>query len=176
MAWLQILLGAVLLLAGWRMFWLFVAAMGFIVAAAAASRLFVNQSDGLVLTIALAFGLIGAVLAQSLQRVAVAIAGFIAGAYVLNTLFAFIPGSATINVWLIYGIGGVVGAVLAAFLFDWALIFLSSLSGAALIVDHLQFNSAALVYLYFFLVLLGVIMQAALLAKSRRDHSLPKGS
>jgi hypothetical protein len=75
-----------LLLAGRRLFWLFVAITGFFVGAEVAGDLFANQSQWVVWVLAAGSGIIGALLAMLLQRIAFAVAGFYAGAYLAITL------------------------------------------------------------------------------------------
>jgi hypothetical protein len=60
----QILTGIGMLLFGRKLFWFFVAGVGFIAAATWASRTFARESDFMVLLIALAAGFIGALLAM----------------------------------------------------------------------------------------------------------------
>src|SRR2546425_11407672 len=88
MAPLNILVGALLLLFGRRLFWLFVAAMGFIVGTTIATEWFGRGSAEMYLAIALVLGIVGAVISLFLQRLAVGTAGFFAGGYVLQTLAA----------------------------------------------------------------------------------------
>ena len=124
-----------LLLAGRRLFWLFVAITGFLVGAEVAGDLFVNQPRWVVWVLAAGAGIIGAVLAMLLQRVAFAVAGFYAGGYLTITLVqSFGWGMPDVVVSLT---GGIIGAVLAALIMDWAIIVLSSLVGSGLIVGAL---------------------------------------
>lgn len=68
--------GAALLLAGRRLFWLFVAITGFLVGAEVTGDMFVNQPRWVVWVLAAGASIIGAVLAMLLQRIAFAVAGF----------------------------------------------------------------------------------------------------
>ena len=69
--------------------------------------------------------------------------------------------------WAICIIGGILGAVLLILIFDWALIFLSSLSGVSFIVQTIELRHDAEMILFFILVILGVITQTVLLKKGR---------
>ncbi|HEY1789962.1 MAG TPA: hypothetical protein VGJ73_17585, partial [Verrucomicrobiae bacterium] len=84
MQWINILVGAVLLVFGRRLFWLFVGCTGFIVGFDLANSLFPGQSQLLIFLIAIGVGLIGAIAAIFLQRLVVGIAGFFAGGYFLS--------------------------------------------------------------------------------------------
>ena len=148
------ILGAALLLAGRKLFWLFVAAAGFITGFQLASRYF-QGAEVWSIIVGLVIGAIFAILAIFLQTIAIGIAGFLAGGYILQT----IATSLGLNIapWLIYLIGGIIGVLLVSFLFDWAIITLSSLAGASLVVEAFQFQRAGLIFLI--LVLAGVIIQ-----------------
>ena len=105
MNWINVLIGLVLLIAGRRLFWLFVACVGF-----ATGYHYVQQIGGihsalLILTLAIAAGV----------------------------LF---------------------------FAFDWALIFLSTLTGASLIVQMVAFDPRVEMILFIVLVIAGTVFQA----------------
>ena len=65
--------------------------------------------------------------------------------------------------WLLYVIGGMIGAVSLLLIFDWALIFLSSLLGSALIVQAAEFGSQVEKLLFIALAVVGILFQARLL-------------
>jgi NADH:ubiquinone oxidoreductase subunit 3 (subunit A) len=71
-------------------------------------------------------------------------------------------------VWLPYIIGGVVGAVVLFLVFDWALIFLSTLTGATLIVQMAAFNPWFEIFLFLALVIAGMAFQAKTMTADRR--------
>jgi hypothetical protein len=78
---LVLLAGIALLLAGRRLFWLFVGVVGFFAGLRFALQVLGPRAD-LRWIVALAAGLLGIVLAIALQRLAVALAGFFVGGYV----------------------------------------------------------------------------------------------
>src|SRR6266446_5668105 len=82
------LIGAVILLFGRRLFWLCVAAVGFAAGVEIAPHLVHEPSTLLALTIALVLGFIGALLALFLQKIAIAVAGFLAGGQLAIVIFA----------------------------------------------------------------------------------------
>jgi MFS family permease len=162
----QILVGLLLLLVGRRLFWLFVGLIGFIVAAQIAVDMLVGQPQWVVLLIAVAVGLVGALIAAFVPALAAAIAGFSAGTYVTWVLLA------TLGVqpegwlgWLLAAVGGVLGAVLAVALLDWALIVLSSLAGATAIVQAVNLQPTIDTIVFVVLVAVGIIVQAALMRR-----------
>src|SRR6266446_8650500 len=74
-----LIIGAVILLFGRKLFWLFVAAVGFAAGVEFAPHLIHEPSPLLALTFALVLGFIGALLAIFLQKIAIAVVGFLAG-------------------------------------------------------------------------------------------------
>ena len=163
----RILAGVLLLLLGRQLFWLFVGLAGFMVTADIVAQALSIQPDWLVLVIALVVGVIGAVIALLIQRAAVGIAGFLAGGYILFTLLGPLGLDAgTAAAWVVVGVGAVLGAVLATALLDWALIVLSSLAGAAAIVQSLELSQPVLLVVFLGALLLGIIVQARALRRS----------
>ena len=154
----SILAGFILLFLGRRLFWLFVALIGFIAGMSLATEVFAIREQWLLLLIAIGCGILGALIALFLQRLAIGIAGFISGAMLSMLLAKWIGLSV---VMMIPGlIGGILGAILLLVLFDWALIFFSSVTGASLIVHSVRMDSHFVVPAFVVLVVVGVIVQA----------------
>jgi hypothetical protein len=167
---LKILIGLTLILAGRKLFWLFVSAMGFIVAVEMVVRLFPGpdaRATTLVALIAgLVAGVIGALLAVFLQRAAIGVVGFLAGGYiVLNMLDLVGLGEMTPVVWGLAFIGAIVGLILALSLLEWALIVLSSLSGASLIARSLDLSRPLTWGVLVVALVVGIVIQAGMLRK-----------
>ncbi|MEW5870008.1 MAG: hypothetical protein AB1894_12075 [Chloroflexota bacterium] len=154
---IQILLGIAILVAGRKLFWLFVAAVGFAVGIVLAGFLFPNQSDLIQLIIALACGAVGAVLALFLQQLAIGLAGFLVGGYAFVSLLHLI-GLQLPN-WLPFIIGGLIGAALLAILFDWAIMTLSSLAGAGLLVQAVGIAEGLQMVVFIVLFIVGFAIQ-----------------
>lgn len=133
--WAEILAGIVLLFFGRRLFWFFVAVAGFLLGADAAAR-WISGDTWLVWTAAILIGVGGALLAVFLQKAAVVIAGGLAGAW-LALQWAEAAGLAS-PIPVIAAIAlGLIAAVMTYFVFEWALILLSSIVGASLIAGPL---------------------------------------
>ena len=161
MQWIQILVGAVLLLFGRRLFWLFVGCIGFLVGFDMAGSFFPGQSQLLIFLIAVGVGLVGAILAIFLQRLVVGIAGFFAAGYFLsNVTMAVLHSHQSAIQWTAYVIGGILGAVLTMILLDPALIVLSSLAGATSIAQNVPLNQSNQGILFLVLLIFGIIVQA----------------
>ncbi len=152
--------GAVLLVAGRKFFWLFIAIPGFFVGVELAHELFANQPRWVVWVFGAGAGIVGAVLAMLFQRVAFALAGFYAGGY-LAIFVAQSFGWGVLDLAIL--VGGVIGAVLATLVMDWAIIVLSSFVGAGLIVASLGLDSLQGAILAGMLAAVGILVQATLM-------------
>jgi hypothetical protein len=162
---IHFILGLVLLTLGRKLFWLFVGCVGFVAGFTYAQQIFDAQSDLVILAIATIAGLIAALIAVFLQRVAIALAGFMAGGQITLDIMGMFGLETGQVIWLPYLIGGIVGAVLLFLVFDWALIIISSIVGAGLIVQVTVFGPWLERMLFFALIILGAIFQARLLRK-----------
>jgi hypothetical protein len=164
---LALLAGLALLVAGRRLFWLFVGLVGFFTVyrwfephpgAAPSSRW----------VLAVLAGLLGIVLAIFLQRVAIALAGFFAGGWFAVQLFGLHVAHPRGADLLVFVIAGVLAAILAVALFDLALIVLSSLAGADLVVEALHPRPGVAKLLLLGLVAVGIAVQMGITARQRR--------
>jgi hypothetical protein len=165
MKFLVIVLGLIMLIFGRKLFWLFVAIVGFLVGMEFIDLLLVDQSIWVKLLGGLGAGLLGALLAIFVQRVAFVLAGFFAGAY-FALLLAHPLGIAGSSLILAVA-GGVVGAIVAALLMDWAIIALSCLAGAAAIVSRLGLRDVNMAIVFLVLVIIGILVQAKLMEQSK---------
>src|SRR5260370_12708697 len=88
-----LIIGAVILLFGRKLFWLFVAAVGFAAGVELAPHLIQEPSPLLALTLALVLGFVGAFLAIFLQKIAIPLARFLSGGKlaVANPPSIFLP-------------------------------------------------------------------------------------
>jgi len=157
----HLLAGGSLLVFGRRLFWLFVAACGFAVGLTLANRFVLTRSDWLALIVAIAAGALGALIAVVFQRLAIGVAGFLAGVLIAVRLLDALDLRAGALFWIAVVIGGVLGAVLMETVFDWSLIGLSSLAGSSVIVEALRLKGAPGFLLWLVLIGLGVAVQAA---------------
>lgn len=157
----RLIAGVLLLLFGRRLFWLFVAILGFVAAADFAARYLNGQTHMVQLIVAAAAGLIGAVLAIFLQKLAIAIAGFVAGAYAVTLLLPALHVDVGQLSWLISIVGGIIGAVFGVVIFDWALIILSSFTGAMLVAQSAPISGISENIVLLVLFVIGVAIQAS---------------
>jgi len=169
----SLILGAILLILGRKLFWIFVGAIGFLVGFNLAAQYLAEQPIWVILLIAIVAGIIGSVLAVVLQRVATLVAGFLAGGYLTVQLLQMLEVSVPLGegiAWLPYVLGGIFGAILLFLLFDWALILLSSLAGATLITPVINPESEMETVVFVIVLLVGIVVQSSLL---RRDQPAP---
>ena len=171
-AWVQVILGLLLLFFGRKLFWLFVGVFGFLAGVQIAARVAQSQPELILLLIAVGLGIVCAVLAILLQRVAVAVAGWFAGGY-LAVRFALALGWQTdAMLWIAFIAGALLAAILVSLLFDWALIVLSALTGAIIASEALPWGSPVQMIAAAVLFALGALAQARLL--ERPDRPAPR--
>ena len=163
----SLILGGALLIAGRKLFWLFVGAAGFIAGLQFATQ-FWRGSEILAIVIGLVVGVVFALLAIFLQSVAIGVAGFLAGGYIFTVLATMLGIDVSgITTWIVYIIGGIIGVILVSLLFDWALITLSSLVGASLVIQSFLPQGATGGVLFFILFIAGVLIQGFNLRRER---------
>jgi len=160
MKFLMIVLGLIMLVFGRKLFWLFVAIVGFLVGMEITKLLLVDQPIWVQLLGGLVAGLLGALLAIFVQRFAFILGGFFAGAY-FALLLAHPLGVAGASLILALA-GGVIGAIVVALLMDWAIIVLSCLVGGGVIVSQLRLRDTKTAIIFFVLVIIGIFVQAKL--------------
>lgn len=167
---IQILLGLSVLFLGRKLFWLFVGVVGFIAGAMLADLFFRGYSPWLAFIVAAVCGVVGALLAVLLQRVSIALSGFLAGGYVSVVMTHNWGWRTDVHPWVPFVIGGILGALLLSIIFDPVLIVLSSVVGAVLIVQPLGMTPKHTALLFVFLAAAGMIVQTVMPGRPRR-HS-----
>jgi hypothetical protein len=162
--------GALLVLFGRRLFWLFVGVVGFFLGYSLASGVFGLEPDWARFGLAALGGAIGILLAIFLQKLAVAVAGFLVGAWTMAGALG-IPLSAasslTAGQALLLFLAGILAALLAVWLFGITLVVLSSLAGAGLIADAIPLAGPARLALVAVLLIMGVVIQTQMTARKR---------
>ncbi len=159
---LRLIVGILLLIFGRGLFWLFVAATGFVIGASFAARALPGQPDWVILLVALAVGIVGALLALLVPTAIGIVTGFVAGGYLALTLLELAGASLGDLAWLPFVVGGLIGAIIVLLLFDWAVIALSSLVGALTIVSVFALQGLAALLVTAVLFFIGVAVQAGL--------------
>ncbi|MGE5300319.1 MAG: hypothetical protein ACM3MB_05070 [Acidobacteriota bacterium] len=121
-----------------------------------------GQPQGIIFVIALVAGSASALLALFLQKFVILIGGFIAGGYLLPALLKEFGVSTGNHHWLLFIVGGIVGALLMKVFFNWAFIILSSVVGSNLIIEALQFGPQLRNLFFVCLLLLGILIQTGI--------------
>ncbi len=153
------IIGLMILTLGRKLFWLFVGCVGFIAGLQMANQYLGGQPAWMAWAVALLFGVAGAVLGVFFQTLAIGLAGFVAGTTITAylTLLLGFTAAPIINI-----LGGILGVITLFALFDWALIGLSSLVGATLVVQSLNWKSQFEMILYVVLIVIGIVFQTVL--------------
>jgi len=161
-----VVLGVVILFFGRKLFWLCVAAVGFAAGLQIAPLLVNEASSVLALVIAVVFGILGALLAVFIQKIAIAVLGFLAGGKLATAIAAaFFVQHAQYST-IIFVIGGIIGAILLLAVFGWALIVVSSFIGAYLIQSAIVLPPSGLTLVFIGLAILGIFVQAVSFRRS----------
>ena len=164
---IHVVMGGLLLLFGRRLFWMFVGIAGFLAGAQYGGLVFAGHPQWVVLLSAFFVGLLGIVAALFLKRIAFGIGGFFAGAYVAMMVVTGRGVVAEPNVVLL--VGGIIGALAAVLIMDWAIIFLSGLVGAGAAVLNVPLSQPTLTISYIALAAFGIIYQGIYLLNSRKQ-------
>ena len=163
---ISVCIGIAVLLFGRRLFWLLVAAVGFAAGVELAPWLVHEPSSILVITAALVLGFIGALLALFLQKIAVAVVGFVAGGRLAVAIITAFVVQHDTTFALTFLVGGIVGALVFLLLFDWALIVISSLVGAHLITGAITLPQTGATIVFIVLTIIGIVVQTGLSRRS----------
>ena len=161
-----VLIGIAILFFGRKLFWLTVAAVGFAVGVEIAPLLVNEASSLLALVIALVFGVLGVLLAFFIQKVAIAVLGFLAGGKLATAIAAAFFVQYAQYSTIIFVIGGIIGAILLLAVFGWALIVVSSFIGAYLIQSAIVLPPTGSTLVFIGLAIVGIFVQAASFRRS----------
>jgi len=156
MPWINVAAGLLLLGWGRRLFWLLVAWLGFTFGFDLAARLMGPPNDALVLAVGVVFGILGALAALWLESVAIALAGLLGGAYVFGQIALLMQPQWALPMAIV---GAIVGLMVMFSLFDTALVVLSSLIGAHLVVEALPLGAVASFFVWTALTVAGMMVQ-----------------
>lgn len=173
---LNVIIGAGLLLTGRKLFWLFVGALGFMVGLELASR-FTFRSQWTLVVVALVVGVVFALLAVFVETVAIGIAGFVGGGLGLMRLAVLLGFDSPLARTLGFVAGAMVGVALVVWLFNWALIIISSTAGASMVSAGLFLTNVTRPLLFAALLIIGISVQAlAMWREHQPPHPTPAQS
>ncbi|MDX1475885.1 MAG: hypothetical protein R3309_17055 [Reinekea sp.] len=164
---INILFGVGLLFFGRRAFWLFVAGAGFVAGLSLANRL-LQGPEWVGVVVGLVIGLLTALLAVAVQRFAIGLAGFLVGGYIALQALSVLNLEGGWVAFVGFIAGGLIGIIMIGMFLGWALISLSSLAGAALILNALNLDGGLGMVVFMILVVVGVVFQARELRRNKR--------
>ncbi len=158
---INILAGAVFLLAGQKVFWLFIAGLGFLFGFEFSTVFFFGYEYWHKLVISVIFGLLGLVSALFLQSLAIILTGFIAGGYLFLSLWNFMGWKVGGWWWIFFLISGIITSVLLANFFSPFLILLTSFIGALLIIQFFPLVPVMKIIFFIVLCVIGILVQSS---------------
>lgn len=160
--------GAVLLVAGRRVYWLLVGLVGFVVGFALAAEL-MKGPDWLILVAGLVAGLLASVLAVLFQKIVLAVAGFLIAGLAVVWWSGQMGWGEPWWVWALTIAAGILGAALTRTVFEVALALLASVFGATLVLEALQ-RPATQTSLWFVILVVGGVVMQLLVTRRRRSE------
>lgn len=163
-----IVLGFVSLVGGSQLPWMFVATAGFLLGSFLAGIFGFDNSEWQILTFAGAAGMVGIFLSYYLRRIMVLLAGFLAGGFISITLPDILGWNSILVDWQAFLL---VGAACALILFLWyslALILVSGVLGATMIIQNLTIATVSKEAMFVVLIIFGLTAQYVLLQYTLR--------
>jgi len=157
---ITLLIGIIFLIAGQKIFWLFIASLGFLFGFEFAATFLAGQEYWKTFLISVICGLVGLVCALFLQELAIIVTGFIAGGYIFLSLWNLSGWRINEWWWLFFVVSGISVSVLLAIFFNPVLIVLSSCIGAMLIIQAFPFTPVMKIALFLILFAFGVFVQS----------------
>jgi hypothetical protein len=169
---LQLVTGVVLLLAGKRLFWLAVGLAGFFIGLQLGLDSFESTLASWLCGVVL--GLVGVALAIGLQGILIVLSGLLLGAFAGMVLADLLPpGMESLETitWVCWGVGAVLGGVLALTFFDLGLILLTSIAGAGMILNFTELSPLVEVILLVVLSSIGMLIQTRLIPDKKTSSA-----
>ena len=178
---IELLVGAIQLLLGRKVFWLMVGIMGFLIGFFLTVDV-LRLPDWMKLLIGLGAGIVFAILAVFLQKPMAAVFAFFAFGLAVSVVASRLGHIAVRSplFWVIFAIAGVIGIILVYNLFDWALIIGTSLSGSVTVVSAIETmlplpkNGWVSILLFLVLLLIGIMYQSRNLKPVQKRVSASK--
>ena len=162
---LKIVLGALMLLFGRRLYWLAVGILGFLFGFDWVTYRMAEWPMWATWLAAAGFGALCALGAVFLQRLSFGVGGFLAGGYLTVRLLAALGVLNDPAPGVFFVLGGVTGAIVALVAVDWVLVALTALVGAAAVVEGIGVGPLGSSLAFLGLTVIGVAVQAAQLRR-----------
>lgn len=165
---LKLLAGAAITFFGRKLYWFTIAAVGFFAALELTSRFFMDQNAWVAIVLALIAGAIGAYLAVTMQKIAIGLAGFLLGGFLLLQILNAFDLQLSNWSWLIFIGGGLLGMALLSALFEWTLIVLTAIIGSILITQSALLPQISRPLVFSLALLLGLGVQIYMRVTEKR--------
>ena len=159
---IMVALGFMMLVIGRQFYITFVGTIGFIVGVYVVQNFSPNQTFWGFIFQAVPFAILGVIMAIFFRRWMARAAGVLACIYLVDSVPVIFGVEAEL-VWPVYAVLAVLFLVLTFVWFDGALIFLSILTGAAIVVQNMSLGALNPTVMYFLLLVFGVVAQFILL-------------
>jgi hypothetical protein len=166
---LKAIAGAIVLFFGRKLYWFTIAAVGFFATLELTTRLLKEQPPWLAILVALIVASIGAALAVTIQRLAIGLAGFFLGGFLLLQVPPLFDVQLNGWNWLVFILGGLLGMGLVSALFEWMLIILSSLIGSTLISQSSLIPDSKRLLVFLLALVVGLSVQTFMRMKEKRS-------
>jgi len=155
---IPLLIGGVLLFFGGRYYWLVAGGVGFLFGTSIGSAPDGGVVTGSAVAMGILFGVIAAVAAVFVTKFALGMTGFIVGGIFMVRLMEAIGWNLG-STFVAFLVGGMLGLFLVLISQDWALIFLSVITGAGIIVNQLELDPSTAGFVYIVLFIVGFVFQ-----------------
>lgn len=152
--------GVGVLFFGRKLYWLAVGGLGFVIGLYLAGRYMTEAPFWMEVAVALAAGIVGAFLTVLAQKAAIAVAGLVLGAVIVYTLCQPFAVDLATGIWWLTFLGAVLGLCFATFLFEAAVIVVSSIVGTMLILGSFDLPDLYKTWGFLALVCVGVMVQS----------------
>lgn len=162
--------GVLLVVAGRKIYLFSIGLIGFLAGMYLFSEVGGTEGDWKLFLLALLVGFLGAMLALFVQRAAWLVGGFLGGGILIVYVSDLFGSSLGLSPPTLFIAGGTVGAILFFLLMDWALIVLTTMTGAYLIIDQTGPGGLPSRVLFFLLVAAGLLIQGKSLEARRKSR------
>ena len=159
MAILYVGIGFMMLIAGRPVYSVFVGCISFLIGTYLADQIKVFPAEWNSFFIPMLFAIIGVVLTQTFKRWIARVAGFIAGGImIINLPNVFGSGGYWTSPYL-FAAAGIISVILLFFIYDFALIVLSSLMAVTLILSYMRVGNLDQGAMFLILAIFGIVTQ-----------------
>lgn len=159
----QALIGFLTLILGRQYYAVYVGAITYMMARLYIPQFFPQQSTGSVFVTSIVAGVLVGGFSFSLKRILAIVASFFVGGSLVYSMVDILGLDPALQSMIAFLIAGAIGAVLTLLAFDFAVIFLSAVYGASLILQSLHLPGFSQLLWLILLVVFGIIVQWVLL-------------